>query len=307
MYGALGLWTLVQLLAAIALGPEDASLRAQAALMPPRAKAALVVVSGHPAPEGVGGVFVREWDRHLARPPRTLVFADQEGGLVKGFPELPPALAPSAYTDEAQAHAAGRETGAALRRAGVHVDLAPVLDEPDGPLGSRHFREARLGVAFARGLSAGGAGACVKHFPGLGSTAVSTDDRPRVEGVVRASEVAAFRAAVRAGVPCVMTSHAFYPSLGSFRASLEPRTYGLLRELGFDGVAITDSLSIVGDPPEYWPRRAIRAGADMLLFTSHEHARRAIHSLVPLAEAGELDDAVVRVLRWRRQLLADGR
>lgn len=96
-----------------------------------------------------------------------------------------------------------------------------------------------------------------------------------------------------------MVGHAFYPSLGSFRASMEPSTYELLRARGFDGVAITDSLSVVRRPPRHWPRRAIRAGADMLLFASPAHARRAINDLVPLARAGELDAAVARVLSLR--------
>jgi len=120
----------------------------------------------------------------------------------------------------------------------------------DGPLGSRQFRRPELGVAFARGL---GRAACVKHFPGLGSAAYSTDVRPHVDARVRARDLAPFRAAIRAGVPCVMVGHAFYRSLGRFRASLEPKTYRLLRSLGFRGVAITDSLSIVRTAPiERW-------------------------------------------------------
>ena len=180
----------------------------------------------------------------------------------------------------ARARAAGRETGRALRATGVHVDLAPVLDAPSGPLGSRHFRTPELGVAFGRGLADGGAGACAKHFPGLGSTPVSTDDRPRVHGRLLPAELRAFRASVRAGIPCVMVGHAFYPELGTFRASLEPATYRLLRRMGFRGVAITDSMNIVAAPPPYWPTRAIRAGADMLLYTSPELARRASSGLV---------------------------
>jgi beta-N-acetylhexosaminidase len=178
-----------------------------------------------------------------------------------------------------------------------------VLDARGGPLGSRHFRRPELGVAFARGLLDGGAGACVKHFPGLGTAAVSTDERPHVEARVTRSEVAAFRAAVAAGVPCVMVGHAFYPSLGGgrFRATLEPATYRLLRSLGFRGVAITDSMNVVSSPPAYWPAKAMRAGADLLLYTNPRYARRAIEALVPLARRGELDDAVGRVLALRRR------
>lgn len=267
-----------------------------------RDKAALVVVSGLPAPRGVAGVIVRTWDRDAPRPPGALVFVDQEGGTVKAFPELPPWRAASAYTTAAEAFAAGRDTARALARAGVDGDFAPVVDAPDGPLGSRLFRRQTLAVAFARGLRAGGTAACAKHFPGLGSARVSTDESPHVDATVRASELRGFRAAVRAAVPCVMVGHAFYRRFGSFRASLEPGAYRLLRSLGFRGIAITDSLSIVRSAPvERWSRQAVRAGADLLLFTSPEHARRAIVALVPLARRGELDAHVARVLAFRRR------
>jgi beta-glucosidase-like glycosyl hydrolase len=104
--------------------------------------------------------------------------------------------------------------------------------------------------------------------------------------------------------PCVMVSHAIYPELGPRRASLEAKTYRLLRAQGFRGVAITDSLGVLGSPyAPYWARLAIRAGADLLLYTSARDATRAIRALVPLARAGELDEHVVRVLRLRAAYL----
>jgi beta-N-acetylhexosaminidase len=280
--------------ATLVVGPAD---------LTPQQKAALVVVSGQPAPPGVGGVFVRgDGDREVPGAGQ-LTFADQEGGLVKDFPRLPPWRAARDYRTPREAHAAGRETGYALRRAGIDVDLAPVLDAAGGPLGSRHFRTPARGVAFATGLLEGGAGACAKHFPGLGTAAVSTDERPHVDARVTRAELDAFHAAIFRGVPCVMVGHAFYPSLGGgrFRATLEPATYRLLRSLGFRGVAITDSMNIVSSPPSYWPRKAMRAGADMLLYTNPAHARRAIAALLPLARRGELDAAVARVLEFRRR------
>jgi beta-N-acetylhexosaminidase len=279
-------------------------VEAEVSRMTPREKAALVVVSGLPAPTGVGGVFVRSWDRDQPRPRGALVFVDQEGGLVRGFRELPPSQPASEYRSAADALAAGRATGVALRRHGVRADFAPVLDLPEGPLGSRHFRDPSFGVAFARGLGRAGVAACAKHFPGLGSTPVSTDDSTRVRGRLRARDLAPFRDAIRAGVPCVMVSHAFYRGLGPARASLEPRAYRRLRALGFDGVAVTDSLNFVrAAPAEQWARRAVRAGADLLLFSHPDYARRAIAALVPLGRAGELDSHVRRVLLLRRRFV----
>jgi beta-N-acetylhexosaminidase len=270
-------------------------LAAAVAALSPNQKAALLVVSGLPAPPGVGGVLVR---RGQDVPGGALAFVDQEGGLVRNVPEAPAERA-SGYTSTAQAFLGGRGTAAALRAHRIQVDLAPVVDLPDGPLGSRHFRRTAYAAAFARGLLKGGVAACAKHFPGLGSAAVSTDDRPHVDARTRPAEVAAFRSLIRAGVPCVMTSNAFYDG-APFRASISASTYRLLRAQGFDGVAISDSLSIVrAAPVERWARSAVRAGADLVLFTSPAHARRAIAALVPLARSGELDAPVGRVLAFR--------
>jgi beta-N-acetylhexosaminidase len=272
---------------------------AQVAEMTPREKAAALVVAGLPAGAGFGGILVRPWNATAPRPAGSIVFADQEGGLVKTFADRAPWRPASAYRSSADAHAAGRETAVDLRRAGAHAAFAPVLDLADGPLGSREFARPEYAVAFARGL---GGAACVKHFPGLGSTPLSTDEA-RVYGVLRTRDLAPFRAAIRAGAPCVMVGHAIYPRLGPRRASLEADTYRLLRRLGFRGVAITDSLGVLGSPyAPYWGRLAIRAGADLVLTTSARDAWRIVDALVPLARQGELDGKLVRVLRYRRAL-----
>jgi beta-N-acetylhexosaminidase len=282
---------IVQALSLLLVG----SVEAEVAAMTPREKAQAVVVAGMPAGPGFGGVLVRRWNTELPRP-RGLIFADQEGGLVKTFASLPPSRPASSYRSAAEARAAGAATAAALRREGVHASFAPVLDLPDGPLGSRQFARPEYGVAFARGL---GRAACVKHFPGLGSTPLSTDEA-RVYGVVRTQDLAPFRAAIQAGVPCVMVGHAIYPQLGPRRASFEPKTYALLRRLGFRGVAITDSIGVLGSPyAPFWARLALRAGADLVLTTSARDAGRIVDALVPLAGAGELDAKLVRVLRYR--------
>jgi len=293
----LGLAALFQVVAAL-VGPANAPTDLTA--LGAREKAALVVVSGLPAPRGVAGVFVHAYERGAPRPVGGLVFVDQEGAAASAFGELPPGPAASSFASRRGAFAAGRATGKALRRAGVHVDLAPVLDLAGGPLGSRHYRAPDIGIAFARGLARGKAGSCVKHFPGLGSARVSTDESPHVRAALSSPQLAAFRAAIRAHVPCVMVGHAFYARFEGRRASFSRRAYELLRSLGFGGVAITDSVSVFGSA-EAVPsaRKAVRAGADLVLFTNGRDAARAIRALVPLARRGLLDEHVRRVLELR--------
>lgn len=273
------------------------------ATLSPRRKAAAVVVSGLPAQRGAAGVLVRRWNTTVRRPRGALVFVDQEGGQVRAFSDLPPARDAAAYGTRAEARAAGRAAGRALRRQGVHVDLAPVLDLSEGPLGGRHFASPSLGLAFLRGLDRVKVAGCPKHFPGLGSALLSTDDAPRVRARVVPRELHAFRAAIRSGVRCVMVGHGLYDRFAGGRAVVSPGAYRLLRRLGFEGVAITDSLSVVrGRWPVRWARQAARAGADLLLFTSSADARRAIRALLPLARKGLLDEHVRRIMQLRRSL-----
>ena len=212
---------------------------------------------------------------------------------MRAYPSLPPARAGRRLHDcGVQARRAGRDD-----RAGAAPGRRRRRSRTRARLARRAARLApfpaarRYAVAFARGLAAGGVAACAKHFPGLGSTSESTDGRRPVHGVVRATELAGFRAAVEAAdVPCVMVSHAIYRRFGPRPASLEPKAYRLLREQGFTGVAITDELGVLGSARgAEWARRAVLAGADLVLFSSPRDARLAIDALVPLARRGMLD------------------
>jgi beta-glucosidase-like glycosyl hydrolase len=101
-----------------------------------------------------------------------------------------------------------------------------------------------------------------------------------------------------------MVGHAFYRRLGlERRASFDPSAYRLLRRAGFGGVTITDSVSVFGsDLAVPAAKRAIRAGADLVLLTNGPDAERVVHALVPLARRGVLDEHAERVLELRRRL-----
>ena len=300
----LGIAALFQAVLALVSGGAQPQNAPELPNLTPRQKAALVVVAGLPAPKGVGGVLVQEWSRSLPRPRKAIVFVDQEGGTASTFDSLPPGGAAESFGSRRAAFAAGKATGRALGRVGVDVDLAPVVDLAGGPLGSRHFRAPADALAFADGLEVGGTGSCPKHFPGLGSARVSTDESPHVRARLLPAETRAFGRAVRGGVECVMVGHAFYRRFGlERRASFNPAAYRFLREQGFEGVAITDSISVFGSD---WAvpaaKRAMRAGADLVLLTNGPDATRVVHALIPLARRGALDAHVERVLAYRRSL-----
>jgi beta-N-acetylhexosaminidase len=208
---------------------------------------------------------------------RALICVDQEGGPVRIVPFAAPARAPSQQGTPALAYASARAAARQVRREGIDVVLAPVLDtaRPGGAMAGRAYpgdaaQVARLGTAAVRGYRAGGVAATAKHFPGLGAAARNTDDAP----VTTTAEVGPFRAAIRAGVPLVMASHALYPALDPDHiASQSPTILGglLRRRLGFRGAVITDSLEaravLARSSVATAAVRSLRAGADLVLLT----------------------------------------
>jgi beta-N-acetylhexosaminidase len=248
-----------------------------------------------------------------------VVMVDQEGGLVKRLPGAP-TLSPPRMTTAGEARRQGRATAATLGSAGVNVDLAPVVDvarpgsqmEDEGrSFGRSATTVGRRARAFAGGLRAGGVAATAKHFPGFGAASANTDAR----AVVIRSSLATLRsrdlppfAVARTGL--VMTSSAIYPAFGSQPALLSRRvvTGELRQRMGFGGVVVTDSLNAaaLAGRTGVLPR-AVRAGNDLLLFTTYQSSAHAVERLADLFRTGRLDrgaatSSVQRILALRRTL-----
>lgn len=272
-------------------------------------------------------VAARAGDR--ARP-MALVSVDQEGGVVKRLRDAPPTRSHPQLgrVDRVRfTRAQARDTARVLRSVGINMDLAPVADLDLGPrhvMGARSFgrapvRVARHVVAFALGLRDGGVAASVKHFPGFGGATVNSDDalarvvRPRAQ---LRSDLVPFRAAVARDVESIMVSHGIYPALDRRRpASTSPAAYRLLRRgLGYDGVAITDSLHAAGFVAATGRGVAegcvatIAAGADIALLTGTlVDAIRCRARILAAVESGalpqaRLDEAALRVLLLKSRL-----
>ncbi|GAB6897752.1 glycoside hydrolase family 3 N-terminal domain-containing protein [Kineosporia succinea] len=228
-------------------------------------------------------------DIRAGSPEGVLVTLDEEGGDVtrldarRGGSTAGHAVL-GAVDDVSLTRAVALSIGNRLRDIGIDLDLGPVADvncEPDNPvIGVRSFGAspelvARHVVAFDEGLHAAGVAACVKHFPGHGATV--TDSHlalPRLDiplSTARERELVPFVAAVRAGVPAVMTSHVVLAALDADNpATTSPSVLGLLRrELGFEGVIVTDALDMAGVAGPYGGSgraavAALAAGADLL-------------------------------------------
>lgn len=251
-----------------------------------------------------------------------LYSVDVEGGTVVRFGWEPAIKAPY-YTKSAdEAYEAFTRIGEKLTDTGISIDLAPVFDIAEDPLStflgtriisSDLLEAASIGGAMIDGLHAGGCIACAKHFPGHGATTEDSHDHTPVVNKtaeeLRAYDIAAFRAAIDAGVDMVMVAHLLVPAFdeADIASTSRPIITGILREeLGFDGVVITDAIGMGGLVSRYTCGEAavkfILAGGDIVLCGNDPAAENAIiDALYAAAEAGEiseerLDESVSRVL-----------
>jgi len=260
--------------------------------------------------------------RELARPRRIFVAIDEEGGWVSqlaGHLLVPPnALLLARGAEPGEIETTARVTGERLRALGVDWVFAPVADvntEPRNPvIGPRSFGNDPalvsrcVGEALA-GFRAAGIGACLKHFPGHGDTAV---DSHLGLPVCDASEEDMDEIHLRpfrehAGADAVMSSHVVHRAFDRANPSTFSHAVmtGVLRErIDFRGVAITDALEMqgaaLGQTPYEACRRALSAGCDLIMIAHWDDSiRRARLELAKALVDEAFDRAVFDAARPR--------
>lgn len=257
--------------------------------------------------------------------PEAVLAIDAEGGRVDRLKDV---VGPAPAAVDLSRHApsyslqAGNWIAHALRLFDIDLDFAPVVDLDRGrqnnALDGRYFGATPAEVvvraqAFLRGLHSGGAGGCLKHFPGLG--AAGEDTHHQMSAVFLPTEdlrpdLEPFEALGRfAGA--VMVGHAIYPA---YDASMRPSTLspsiigGLLRgRLGFEGLVFSDDMEMKaldewGDLPERC-ELAFAAGCDVLLVC---HTLEALPEVVARLEhpalGARLAEANRRLETYRQRL-----
>lgn len=245
--------------------------------------------------------------------PPLFIAADQEGGIVTRLPAdmvtVPSAMGLGSLPAETIRESA-RINSRQLREVGINTNYAPTADINSNPLNpvirTRSFGETQEVVSAAvlatmAGHIDEGVIPTLKHFPGHGNTHVdSHHGLPEIETSINELhrvELAPFVAAIKAGAPAIMTAHILFPALDDLPATLSKRILtGLLREeLGFDGLIVTDSMSMdaiaAGWGFEEAAILAKEAGADVLESSEGPGAMVARHAaLVKAVETGRLDE-----------------
>jgi beta-N-acetylhexosaminidase len=255
-----------------------------------------------------------------------LIFAaDFERGLAMRFHGTTGFPAAMAFAATGNPQYAAEMAGVVAREAraiGVEWNFFPVADVNSTPanpiINTRAFGEDPQQVipylrAYLDAARENGMLTTAKHFPGhgdvesdshLGSARVAAD-RAHLESV----ELPPFRAAIEGGVDAVMVAHVTVPALepDANRVATVSRAViadTLKRELGFQGLVITDAMDMNAITRLFPPARAaveaVKAGNDVVLVPADLNA--AYNGLLSAARSGEIPEAqidasVLRILR----------
>ncbi len=246
---------------------------------------------------------------------------DQEGGAVQrlksahGFASTPAASSMTRDSDET--YKIAYDLGRRLYELGFNINFAPVLDvnvNPDCPVIGKRGRSfsdnpkivAQFAGAFGRGLNDAGLAYSFKHFPGHGSSSVDSHKGiTDITNTWREYELEPYRmlASKNPRGAMVMVGHIINRNIDDVPASLSPRTIGMLRNMGFDGVVVSDCMNMGAISNEYGRRdairRAINAGNDLLVFSNNlifdAHTGDDVHAtIVDLVNSGEIKKSRIR-------------
>lgn len=260
---------------------------------------------------------------------RLLVAVDEEGGRVTSLRALDATGRSARRLGRAGpevARAAGEKLGELAVSIGIDWVLGPVVDLDAGPssgvigdrsFGANPYEVADVAAAYADGLRASGVAVTLKHFPGHGSAdsephAGTTADHRFLDDLER-TDLVPFDALIGDDAESVMVGHVIYPFIwGRIPASLSPGAYELLRQHGFDGVAITDALGM-GAVYNQWgfdrsPAMALDAGADAVLVTQGDRVAELRDGIERAVIDGRLDETRLgEAVRRMRHLRGEDR
>jgi beta-N-acetylhexosaminidase len=261
-----------------------------------------------------------------------LFAADFERGVpmrLIGATVFPHAMAFGGDGKAEDAEAFGRITAEEARAIGIHWNFFPDADVNSNPanpiINTRSFGEdpkqvGDLVSAYIRGAHEGGMLTTVKHFPGHGDTATDSHlgvasvnvDRAHLDSV----ELPPFRQAIAAGVDSVMVAHVTVPALDSdpnHVATISPMIVSdlLEKQLGFNGIVVTDALDMAGLTHLFANNigraavAAFQAGNDLLLIPADFPA--SYNAMLQAVQSGEisrerLDHSVLKILKAKASL-----
>jgi beta-N-acetylhexosaminidase len=295
----------------------------------------------------VGGIFIGSWtDLTIftgpladiaanAGPLPLSVSVDEEGGRVSRLKSLigtspsPKELAQTQTTQ--QVHDLALQRGQAMKKLGITIDFAPVVDVTDAPddsvIGDRSFGSDPKVVtayagAYAQGLRDAGLLPVLKHFPGHGHGSGDSHKGGVVTpplSQLQTNDLLPYQTLVADGPVAVMVGHLQVPGLtaGDDPASLSPAAVQLLRAgtgyggPPFNGPIFSDDLSSMAAISDRFGvaeavLRALQAGTDVALWVTTDQVPAVLTRLQNAVAAGDLlistvNESLVRVAAMKGQ------
>ncbi len=190
------------------------------------------------------------------------------------------------------------------------MNLTPVLDvdsNPENPvIGDRSYGSddevvSQMGAETIYGYQSGGVAAEGKHFCGHGDIqADSHHGLPVVKKSMKQLaqvELVPFRRAITAQVQVLMTAHVVFEAFNdrqNIPATLSNNVLErLLRhKMAFDGVIMTDCMEMGAISENFFPEnaavRAIKAGADLVLYSHSQFVQKEVHRALTRAIENEV-------------------
>ncbi len=258
-----------------------------------------------------------------------LLSIDEEGGRISRLPrellELPSNQVIGSYCSAEFSYEIGRVLAEELSAFGINMNFAPVLDIQSNPnnsvIGDRSFGSdaqivSLLGTQTMNGIQDGGIISVVKHFPGHGDTAVDSHlglpslehDMDRLQSV----ELMPFKKAIECGADAVMAGHILFHTIDAVNPASLSRTIItdiLRKDLGYDGVVITDDMTMGAIVQHYELTEAaveaVNAGCDIVLVChGYQNEAAVLEALKAAVHNGtisqeRIDESVYRILELK--------
>ncbi len=257
-----------------------------------------------------------------------MISIDAEWGLVmrvENTPRYPYAITLGAMQNNNELiFEIGRHIAQDCRAAGIHWNLAPVVDinsNPNNPVigyrsfGSDKFQVAEKAMAFVKGTQSEGILTSIKHFPGHGDTATDSHlglpliDKSKKELVL--NELYPFQKLIDEDVDSVMAGHLSVPALANGKtisSSISKEIIkGVLRkEMGFEGVVISDALNMHAVSKNHPVKGELEwlsfdAGNDVLCFA--EHTKEGIEAILKNASEAQIEESFKRVWKLKEKAM----
>lgn len=258
-----------------------------------------------------------------------LIAVDEEGGTVTrvssytAFRSSPFASPRELYSQGGMdaVLSAEAEKAQLLAGLGINVNMAPVCDiatEPGAFMYKRSLGQSpeitgQFVSGAVRTMQERGVAAVMKHFPGYGNNAdthvgIARDSRSLSE--LESRDTQPFYDGIAAGGGAILVSHNIVEALDAQNpASLSPAMHRYLRlAMGFDGVIITDDLSMDAIAKQYGVGEAavlaVLAGNDLLCSTEYRTQYSAVLDACRSGRIPEetVNQAVYHVLVWKQSM-----